>query len=387
MGRKKKINKGFPSNCKTGNLAWINDSPYCISKESPNSRKFDKIPCQTFACPNYINEAEKEELPTKELKIRELIKEGKSPEYIIVNVPCSRSHYFRILSKVETEKEARELQKIESIKDQRTEENSNSESEKAEPIKRENPTRTNPLGIDQREYEEKIRKIERESGIGVSYKQIEKEEEQLKSKPSYPFKLNFEGDPYEVIEEALLLRSKWSLRNNRELSEYIKNPSLPYNILLHLKPIEDMLWLDEASRLQLGTSSNRFYVEIATSYSYFFYGKYTFKELFKKLEIPLPDRLRYRANEIIVDKDQLKESNIFAYLIEKARKELNVAYVEEKWDKIKDLKIEEFPNVRPELKMEIAEMKLRLMSGRFESLIDHETCRLLSEKLKQLIRI
>lgn len=42
-------------------------------------------------------------MPQKERRIRELIKEGKSAEYIIGNVPCDRSHYFRVLKKIKEE--------------------------------------------------------------------------------------------------------------------------------------------------------------------------------------------------------------------------------------------------------------------------------------------
>lgn len=246
----------------------------------------------------------------------------------------------------------------------------------------------NPLGIEQKEFNEKIRRIEIESGIRPDYQQLEKEkEEEVKVKRSYPIELDLEGDPYDVIKDALLLRYKWTMRNNRELSQYLKETLLPYNLYLHLEPIKDILLLDEVSRKQPELTYDSRYIQIADPYlkRKRFYWTFTFKRLFNRFEIPLPTWLYHRANEIIIEEEQLEDSHIFRYLQDKALNELNIAFIEDSWDNIKDRKIDE--KLKPQDKMDLMEVKLKLMSVGFESLRDHEIYKLLIEKLNLLFSI
>jgi len=104
MSKRNKVNKGFDVQCTTNNLVIdpSNGEYYCISKETPNSRKFDKTPCQLFACPHY-REIKRENIGEKEQKIRKYIQQNKSRDWILENTPCSRRHYYDVKRKIENE--------------------------------------------------------------------------------------------------------------------------------------------------------------------------------------------------------------------------------------------------------------------------------------------
>ena len=115
MNSKKRVNKTFEESCRTGNL-FIDQNDgihWCISKGSPNSRKFDKELCQLFACSNYISK-KIESLSKKEKKIRGYIEKGKSMEFIMENTPCSRATYYRVKKSLEEDEKRLEKEQIES---------------------------------------------------------------------------------------------------------------------------------------------------------------------------------------------------------------------------------------------------------------------------------
>jgi len=204
MNSKKRVNKTFEESCRTGNL-FIDQNDgihWCISKESPNSRKFDKELCQLFACPNYISK-EIESLSKKEKKIRGYIEKGKSIEFIMKNIPCSRSTYFRVKKRMDEDEKRLEKKQIESDEESKALEKIKPMPPKAQPPKRA-PARN------------------------LVYQQKEKRS---------PIKLNLHGRYEMAIRNALDHSNEWKKYNIQEIRAHMEKVELSLNPV----PVEYML--------------------------------------------------------------------------------------------------------------------------------------------------
>lgn len=321
MSSKKRVNKTFEESCRIENLFidQNNGTHWCISKESPKSRKFDKTVCQLLSCPNYISK-EIESLSKKEKKIRGYIEKGKSIEFIMEKTPCSRAWYFRVKKRMEDDNEKR-LKKEQNELDEKSK-----ASKKIEHI------------------EEPVKSIHiNEKALSVS---IEKTRVQARNRV-YPQKnklkpleiklnLNEFTNFKNAIRHALDNSYRWTKYNIKEIREYISeieknlNPS-PY-------------YLENAKTYQGYPTPVTYYGFVTKkeahrllgiSYHYPDWMKYleklvnlwelsrtsalrkeylTTKEWYERMEIDFPQSLEQEANMVITNRKDLVRSGIFGDL-------------------------------------------------------------------------
>jgi hypothetical protein len=336
MKNRPTVNKDFDS-CKTGNLR-INPSNgdyTCISKESPNAKKFDENPCQLLSCPNFEPHKKDESTQLKD-KIKKYIKEDKPEEWVIENAPCSRTYYYDIKKelKIEQEKEERRFKENMPLEAN----NSIKPEIKTNPQSPEKPLSPAP------------------SSTKTNYQRPSNKE----FKPPQHLvriKLNLyeHANPIDAISFAIDKFYIWTPNNAIEVKDYlkkigssIKNPQL-------LMRVNNLVDLYERSISQIGKPSCfRGYVDIITSspYSTYIYGRHTYNEIFQDVDLPLPPELKDQRNEIIENIDQLKQSGIFDDLIEAIKKELQQeGFLEIKYHELIEGKLN--PYQQTELKFKI----------------------------------
>lgn len=379
MTSKKRVNKTFEESCRTDNLFidQTDGTHWCISKESPKSRKFDKEPCQLFACPNYISK-EITSFSKKEKKIRGYIEKGKSIEFIMKNTPCSQATYYRAKKSLEEDEKRLEKEKIELDEESRTYQ----KTEKIESMqKRDIQTNENPLS-DPTEKTLVTAKTRVKARNRV-YPPLKPKIIHIK------LKLDEFTHNKDAIEHALNNSNRWTPINIKEIREHLKKKEETINTSKELEWIEEFKttpneekWIppgyhDPANwysphiltkeELQRRLGIPHYYPEwmkhlkdlldlweLSRKNSAIFKEELTTKEWYERMGIEFPKSLEPEANNVIENRFDLVRSGIFGdleYIIKKDLKiddEFEYYYHKEELDPFDKTtiksKIRQYPN-------------------------------------------
>ena len=307
MRGKKKV-KPFDGYCKANRLLIDqNGTPLCKSKKSPKSRKYDINPCALDACSNYVSKTkeELEGLTEKQKKIWKLLEKEKSSDYIIENVPCGIATYYRVKKLFDEHKEILEKEQI--------------EHSKIESIN---------------EPEEKTQKINQAptSDSAVQYQKVKqktKEESKTKLKPPEIKLCLYEFKDYRTaIQDALNNQYRWTPYNIKEIKDYLYSlRGVIYPYPKWLEYLDKLLWLHEHSRPLIPTRvlCSPYYIPIAkTTPNHIYFKRLTVREIFKLMNLDLPEQLENEARDIVKNLEQLELTGIFEDLKEKIREPLGI---------------------------------------------------------------
>jgi len=339
MNNRSTVNKDFDS-CKTGNLRInpSNEDYTCISKESPTAKKFDEKPCQLLSCQNFKPHKKYKSTQLKE-KIKKHIKEDKPEKWIIENAPCSRIYYYNIKKelKIEQEKEERRFKEnvpLEANNSIKPEIQTNPQSPEKPISPAPSSTKTNyqrPLNKEFKPPQHLVR-------IKLNLHEI--------------------ANPIDAISFAIDKFYMWTPNNAIEVKDYLKKIGSSIKNSQLLMRVDNLVDLYERSISQIGKPSCfRWYVDIATSspYSTYIYGRHTYNKIFQDVDLPLPPELENQRNEIIENRDQLKESGIFDDLIEAIKAELlKEGFIENKYYELIEGKLNSYQQ---------AELKIKLLTN------------------------
>jgi len=283
----------------------------CISKETLNSRKFDKTLCQLFDCPHF-RQIKRDNIGEKEQKIRKYIQQNKPMNWILENTPCSRDYYYKVKRKLNDEGYIEGIQRQEEEKEALS---------KTEPLEHtENENINNKINAKQTSQS---KRNEESATFRVPRIKL-----MLNDKDRFP-------TYREALTHALYQKYRWTSYNIKEIKDYIKPliKILPYNRCEGIFTVQRIIDLHERNLIQRGWSTSLI-IKSSEPSRYLFDGRYTLKELWNEYGLEFPLELDSQKYEIIEERNQLID--LFLELKRKAIKQLEtLEYLEAQYVQLK----------------------------------------------------